>query len=95
MQDAVDSGQLDIVGIARPFAIYPNIGNEIFEESRLNFSTQIKKTGVKGIDGLMNIIWYESQIKRIGEGKKPKPALSAWIVFMKYAWLIMEQKLKK
>ncbi len=92
MQEAIASDQLDIVGIARPFAIYPNIGNEIFDESRLNFATEIKKTGVKGIDGLMNIIWYESQIKRIGEGKKPKPALSAWTVFMKYAWLIMEQK---
>jgi len=39
MQDAVASDQLDIVGIARPFAIYPNIGNEIFEESRLTFET--------------------------------------------------------
>jgi len=95
MQEAVASGQLDIVGIARSFAIYPNLANEIFNESRLNFETEIKKTGVKGIDGLMNIIWYESQIKRIGEGKTPNPNLSAWTVFWKYAWLIMEQKLQK
>ncbi len=95
MQEAVASDQLDIVGIARSFAIYPNLANEIFNESRLNFETEIKKTGVKGIDGLMNIIWYESQIKRIGEGKTPNPNLSAWTVFWKYAWLIMEQKLQK
>jgi len=93
MEDAVASDQLDIVGIARPFAIYPNIANEIFNESRTNFVTESNKTGVKGIDGLMNIIWYESQIKRIGEGKTPNPKLSAWYVFMKYSWLIMEQKL--
>jgi len=91
MQEAIASDQLDIVGIARPFAIYPNIGHEIFDGSRLNFATEIKKTGVKGIDGLMSIIWYESQIKRIGEGKSPNPNLSAWTVFMKYSWLIMEQ----
>jgi len=95
MQDAVASNQLDIVGIARPFAIYPNIGNEIFDESRVNFSTEIKKTGIKGIDSLMNIIWYESQIKRIGNGKNPDPTLSAWTIFMKYIWLIMEQKITK
>jgi len=95
MQEAVASDQLDIVGIARSFAIYPNLANEIFNERRLNFETEIKKTGVKGIDGLMNIIWYESQIKRIGEGKTPNPNLSAWTVFWKYAWLIMEQKLQK
>jgi len=93
MEDAVASDQLDIVGIARPFAIYPNIANEIFNESRTNFVTESNKTGVKGIDGLMNIIWYESQIKRIGEGKTPNPKLSAWNVFIKYSWLIMEQKL--
>ena len=93
MRDAIASNQLDIIGIARPFAVFPNIGNEIFNESRINFTTKIKKTGVKAIDGMMNIIWYESQIKRIGQGKKTNPELSAWSVFFKYLWLIMEQKL--
>ena len=95
MRDAIISNQLDIIGIARPFAVFPNIGNEIFSESRLDFTTKIKKTGVKAIDGAMNIIWYESQIKRIGKGKKPNTELSGWIVFLKYAWLILEQKLIK
>jgi 2,4-dienoyl-CoA reductase-like NADH-dependent reductase (Old Yellow Enzyme family) len=93
MQDAVASNQLDIIGIARPFAVYPNIGNEICNESRLSFITNIKKTGVKALDGMMNIIWYEAQIKRIGQGKKPNPDLSGWSVFLNYAWLIIEQKL--
>lgn len=95
MKDAIVSNQLDIIGIARPFAVYPNIGNEIINESRMNFNTEIKKTGVKGIDGAMNIIWYESQIKRLGKGKVPKPDLNPWAVFLKYFWLILEQKIKK
>ena len=93
MRDAVASNQLDIIGIARPFAVFPNIGNEICNESRVNFITNIKKTGVKAIDSAMNIIWYEAQIKRIGQGKKPNPNLSGWSVFLNYAWLILEQKL--
>jgi 2,4-dienoyl-CoA reductase-like NADH-dependent reductase (Old Yellow Enzyme family) len=95
MKDAVTSNQLDIIGIARPFAVYPNIGNEIFNESRENFNTKIKKTGIKVIDGFMNIIWYESQIKRIGEGKSPQLNLSPWLVLIKYSWLILERKLTK
>ena len=95
MKDAIASNQLDIIGIARPFAVYPNIGNEIFNKSRINFNTKIKKTGVKGIDGAMNIIWYESQIKRLGKGKVPKPDLNPWLVFIKYSWLILEKKLSK
>ena len=95
MKDAIASNQLDIIGIARPFTVYPNIGNEIFNKSRINFNTKIKKTGVKGIDGAMNIIWYESQIKRLGKGKVPKPDLNPWLVFIKYSWLILEKKLIK
>ncbi|HDZ04710.1 hypothetical protein LCGC14_0345370 [marine sediment metagenome] len=94
MKDAVASNQLDIIGIARPFAVYPNIGNEILNESRLGFKTNIKKSGVKAINGMMNIIWYESQIKQLGQGKKPNPNLSPWSVFFNYLWLIIQHKLK-
>ena len=38
MKDAVASNQLDIVGIARPFAVYPTIGNDICNESKINFN---------------------------------------------------------
>ncbi|MBB6463069.1 NADH:flavin oxidoreductase/NADH oxidase family protein [Flammeovirga kamogawensis] len=92
MKEAIRSNQLDIIGIARPFALYPTIGHEIMNESRTNFTTDIKKTGVKAIDGAMNIIWYESQIKRLGQGKLPKPDLNPWGVFLKYFWLILEKK---
>ena len=95
MKDAIGSNQLDIIGMARPFAVYPSIGHEILNESRLNFKTNIKKTGVKGIDGAMSIIWYESQIKRLGKGNEPKPDLNPWLVFLKYFWLIVEKKSKK
>lgn len=89
MREAVASDQLDVVGIARPFTVYPNIGNEIFDNSRTSFPVDIQKTGVKGIDGFMSLIWYEAQIKRLGQGKAPDPGLSAWSVFLKYAWLIL------
>ncbi len=95
MKDAIASNKLDIIGLARPFTVYPNIGNEIFKENRINFNTEIKKTGVKAIDGAMNIIWYEAQIKRLGKGKSPKPNLNPWLVFLMYSWLILERKLTR
>jgi 2,4-dienoyl-CoA reductase-like NADH-dependent reductase (Old Yellow Enzyme family) len=93
MRDAVSSDQLDVVGIARPFTVYPNIGNEIFDNSRTSFPVDFQKTGVKGIDGFMNLIWYEAQIKRLGQGKAPDSKLSPWSVFLNYAWLILLNKL--
>ncbi|SNR15928.1 NADH:flavin oxidoreductase/NADH oxidase family protein [Tenacibaculum jejuense] len=95
MQEAIASEELDVVGLARPFTLFPNIGNEILEESRSNFGVNINKTGVKGIDGMMNIIWYEAQIKRLGLGKKPNLKLSAWSVFFNYLFLIFKFKLTR
>ncbi len=89
MRDAVASDQLDVVGVARPFTVYPNIGHEILGGSRTSFPTDIQKTGVKGIDGFMGLIWYEAQIKRLGQGKEPDPKLNAWLVFINYVWLIL------
>ena len=93
MNNAIASGKVDVVGLGRPFAIYPNVANEIFEGTRDNFDTDIKKTGVRAIDGMMNIIWYEFQIKKIGQGKAPNPNLSAWTVLAKYLALIAERRL--
>lgn len=92
MQEAVASNKVDVIGIARPFALFPNLANDIFSGASKSFHTQIQKTGVKAIDGSMNIIWYESQIKRLGNGKKPNPKLSPWVVFLKYAWIILLKK---
>jgi len=95
MRDAVASDQVDIIGIARPLVVYPNLTNELFAKKRTDFTTNIQKTGVKAVDSGMNIIWYEAQIKRLGEGRQPKPNLSPWGVFFRYAWLIVLTKLTK
>lgn len=93
MEEAVASNKVDVIGIARPFALFPNIANDIFSGKSPSFHTQIQKTGIKAIDGSMNIIWYEAQIKRLGKGKRPNPKLNPWIVFFKYAWIILLKKL--
>ena len=93
MQEAILSDKLDIIGLARPFALYPNLANDIFNSLKNSFNAQIKKTGIKFIDASMNIIWYEAQIKRLGKGKKPNPNLNPWVVFIKYVWVIMIKKI--
>ena len=95
MEAAVASNDVDIVGIARPFAVFPNLVNDLLAKKQFNFATDIQKTGVKGIDGSMNIIWYEAQIKRLGMGKTPNPKLNPWGVFFKYALLIIEHKIRR
>lgn len=80
MENAITSNQLDIVGIARPLAINPNIPNEMFSGELQKIEAPFPKTGIKSIDnmGFLELGWYELQIKRLGEGKTPNPNMSAF-----------------
>ena len=93
MEEAVKSEALDLVGLARPFCIYPNLPKAIFEEGASSFPTTFKKSGVKMIDAAMSLIWYEAQIRRLGQGKTPHLKLSPWKVFAHYVGLIVQRKL--
>ncbi len=73
MEQALVEGKLDVVGIARPFALYPDLPNDIFSGKLDKIELPMPKTGFKAIDdiGGLELPWYELQIKRIAEGKEP------------------------
>ncbi len=93
MERAIESGDVDLIGVARPYCIFPNMVNDMFNNTSDYFPTKVNKTGVKAIDAGLSIFWYEAQIKLIGENKKPQPNLSGWKVFMNYLSIIMKKKL--
>jgi len=96
MEKALEDGNLDVVGLARPFCLYPNLANQIFDGSIERFETPIPQIGIKFLDKLggVELPWYELQIQRIGKGKSPKNNLLAvlafWFslksLFFKYFW---------
>ena len=83
MEKALEDGNLDIVGLARPFCLYPNLANQIFDGSVERFETPIPQIGIKFLDKLggLELNWYELQIQRIGRGKSPKTNLLAILAF--------------
>ncbi len=94
MENALVEGALDIVGIARPFAVYPDIPNRIFEGKLTHLDSARPKTGIKALDssGFVDIKWHEIQIHRLGAGKSPKPNLSAYST-LSYNLSLMFKKL--
>ncbi|MCL4133773.1 UNVERIFIED_CONTAM: hypothetical protein GTU68_034143 [Idotea baltica] len=80
MNTALKNDELDFVGIARPFAVYPRLGYDIFEGKLDNLSLKAIKTGIKYVDkmGALDIQWYADQMRLLGEGKKPNPNMGAW-----------------
>jgi len=80
MQDALNSNACDMIGLARPLAIEPDAANTLLANDEYRIDFKYPSTGVKVVDkmSMISITWYEYQLARMGNGKKPKPNLSAW-----------------
>ena len=74
MIEALDSGAVDFVGLARPLAVDPDLPNKLLNESNIYSSVKPITTGIKKLDemAIMEISWYTDQIRRMSEGKRPK-----------------------
>ena len=90
MEDALSSGHLDLVGVARPFALVPDLANQMQNGTYQTVQTDRIKTGVALVDkkagAMLEMNWYMTQMDFIGQGKQPDPKLSAWKVLLKTLW---------
>jgi len=85
MNAALRSGALDIVGVARLMAIDPDAPAALLRGLDSARSVRPIKTGIKAIDrmGIMEVLWYTRQLKRIAGGKDPRPGESGLMAFLK------------
>ena len=84
MNAALQSGALDIVGLARLMAIDPDAPAALLNGRDSSQYVQPISTGIKAIDrmGLMEVLWYTRQLKRIAQGHNPKPNESGLWAFL-------------
>ena len=80
MQEAVQAGDCDVIGIARPAAIIPDAADAILSQRLPVLTTRelsygipsgLKAINSKTLDGLLNIGWHTDQLHRMGAGKEP------------------------
>ena len=90
MNDALNSGHLDFIGIARPLALMPDLPNQIKNGTYQTITTERIKTGFapadKKLGAVLEMDWYMYQMALIGQGKQPNPKLSPWKVLLKTLW---------
>lgn len=75
MNNALQSGAVDMVGIARLMAIDPEAPKALLAGNDSAQRVSPIKTGIKPVDklGLMEVLWYGLQVRRIANGSNPKP----------------------
>lgn len=86
MNAALASGACDFIGIARPFAVEPDLAHRLLAGQDVRYGVDKIKTRIPLVDkmAIMEIIWYAAQFKAIAQGKQPNPKLSPLKVFFKY-----------
>lgn len=85
MEEALASKATDMIGLARPLAVYPNASNDLLNDNQHVVELQPLSTGFAALDAMsmLNITWYEHQLAFIGNGKSPKPHFRAWLSVFK------------
>ena len=97
MENALAEKKLDLIGLGRPFCLYPNLAQDIFNRKETIFKTPLPTIGIKLLDkiGGIELPWYELQIQRLGKGKDPKPNLAAiWALLFTIKEILLKSFLK-
>jgi hypothetical protein len=84
MAEAVSSGAVDIVGIARALAIEPDLPKRVLQGHDPHHVVKPITTGIAAIDrmALMEVAWYSRQLRRMANGGEPRPGESGFIAFL-------------
>ena len=87
MNAALRSGALDVVGLARLLAIDPDAPAALLQGRDSPQQVRPIHTGLKAVDrmGIMEVLWYTRQLKRIAKGGEPRPGECGLSAFLKSA----------
>lgn len=84
MRAALESGAMDVVGLARLVAIEPDVAARLLRGEEPQQTVRPITTGIRAVDrmALMEVAWYSRQLRRLGSGREPKPNESGLVAFL-------------
>lgn len=84
MAEAVSSGAVDLVGMARGLAIEPDLSHRVLSGEDPRHKVKPISTGIAPIDrmALMEVAWYSRQLRRMAKGGEPRPNESGLVSFL-------------
>jgi 2,4-dienoyl-CoA reductase-like NADH-dependent reductase (Old Yellow Enzyme family) len=96
MREVVASGEVDVIGIARPFCVEPSLARTILAGSSEPLPTPEKSLrlgpgllgrasslrSVRTLNGQAEVAWFYRQIVELSEGREPVLELGAWAAML-------------
>jgi 2,4-dienoyl-CoA reductase-like NADH-dependent reductase (Old Yellow Enzyme family) len=71
MRSALEEGAIDVVGIARPLALEPDLPKRLLSGETERAAPIEIRIGVRVLDDMMQSFWFNQQMRRIGRGLEP------------------------
>jgi len=73
MNRILADGVVDLVGMARPFAMQPDLARQLLAGACVDPPPNIPRVGYKPVDAYLQLAWHAAQFRRIASGRAPKP----------------------
>jgi 2,4-dienoyl-CoA reductase-like NADH-dependent reductase (Old Yellow Enzyme family) len=84
MEDALTSGAVDVIGLARPLAVEPDLPSRLLS-GEADGGTPVKlHTGLAALDAILTGSWYQVQLVRLAEGQASNVQASRWSALQWY-----------
>jgi 2,4-dienoyl-CoA reductase-like NADH-dependent reductase (Old Yellow Enzyme family) len=84
MQEALTSGAIDVIGLARPLAAEPDLCARILRGETERARAVKIATGIKSLDALIQGAWYQVQIDRMARGLEVDPKVGRIAALIRY-----------
>ena len=82
MNEAIARGATDVVGMGRPLAVQPDLPGQLAAGTAEAASEHDIGVGVRLLDDLLQINWYQRQLGRMAAGHEPDPKMGRWSTVM-------------
>ncbi|MEQ1506375.1 MAG: NADH:flavin oxidoreductase/NADH oxidase family protein, partial [Myxococcota bacterium] len=85
MDEALASGAVDLIGLARPLAVEPDLPRRLLSGAAERAVPVKLHTGIRPLDAVLTGAWYQVQLERLADGRPADPALARWPAVWWYA----------
>jgi 2,4-dienoyl-CoA reductase-like NADH-dependent reductase (Old Yellow Enzyme family) len=86
MAEVIESGAVDVVGMARPMAYDPDLPARLLAGTATSVAPVSLRTGIRRFDDMLQIFWFAAQLQRMASGEEPDIKLGKWGVLLRAMW---------
>jgi 2,4-dienoyl-CoA reductase-like NADH-dependent reductase (Old Yellow Enzyme family) len=71
IRELVRRGAVDVVGLARPFAVQPDVARRLLDGDTLTTLPGPKRSKLRAVGATLSSPWHQQQLRRLGAGQLP------------------------